>query len=82
MTNKLKINTVEKIAKTIIFISIILALSLFAFILFSELSGKSVSIDCNCPSFGLLINTAILVLLLVTGYEFIRTYRNAAKKNK
>jgi len=82
MPHKLGINTIEKTAKTIILISIILTLSFFIFVLFSELSGKSVSIDCNCPFFGLLINIAILVLIFVSVYEFIRTYREAAQKNK
>jgi uncharacterized membrane protein (DUF373 family) len=82
MMHKLKINTVEKIAKTIIYISIILSIFFVASILLYELQGKSVSVDYNFPFFGLLINIAILVLILVSVYEFIRTYREAAKKNK
>lgn len=82
MIHKLSINTIEKAAKIIIFISIISVLSFIVFILFFELSGKSVSIGYNCPTFGWLINTSILVLILVSVYEFIRTYREAIEKNK
>ncbi len=76
------INDIEKTAKAVIYISIALILLFIAFISFSELSGKNVSTGFNFPYFGLLINIAILVLILVSIYEFIRTYRNPTQKNK
>jgi hypothetical protein len=82
VTDKWNINIIEKTAKIIIFISIILILFFAAFILFSELSGKKILMGYNCPIFGWLINASILLLVLVSVHEFIRTYREAIKNNK
>jgi hypothetical protein len=76
------INNIEKTAKAVIYSSIALILLFIVFIVFSELSGKSISTDCNFPYFGLLINIAILILILVSIYEFIQNYRNATHKHR
>jgi hypothetical protein len=60
---KLEINTVEKIAKTVILIPAILGLIFIIFIYYSELSGKSISVGGNYLIFGLLINIGLLMAL-------------------
>jgi len=80
MIHKLEINTIEKVAKTIILIPTILGLIIIILIFYSELNGKSVSIGGNYVAFGLLINFGILMLIYVSIREFIRTYKETKEK--
>lgn len=62
----------------------VLALAFFIIILFSQISGKNVSIGVNYPSLGmflgLLANIGVLMLIFVSVIEFIRAYRKAYNK--
>lgn len=78
--NKLEINTIEKIAKTVILISAILGMIFIIFIYYSELSGKSISIEGNYLIFGLLINIGILILIYTSVSGFIKAYKAAEGK--
>ncbi|NLK31286.1 MAG: hypothetical protein GX302_00160 [Methanosarcina flavescens] len=78
--NKLEINTIEKIAKTVILISAILGMIFIIFIYYSELSGKSISIEGNYLIFGLLINIGILILIYMSVRGFIKAYKEAERK--
>ena len=82
INTKVEVNTIEKIAKAVVLIPAILMLSIFLFALFSELSGKSVSIGGDYRVLGFLIDIGILMLIYVSVHEFIRTYREAVQKNK
>jgi hypothetical protein len=77
---KLEINTVEKIARTVILIPVILGLIFVIFIYYSELSGKSISIGGNYLIFGLLINIGILILIYTSVSGFIKAYKAAERK--
>ena len=77
---KLEINTVEKIARTVILIPVILGLIFVIFIYYSELSGKSISIGGNYLIFGLLINIGILILIYMSVSGFIKAYKEAERK--
>ena len=78
MTYKLELKSLEKAGKIIVLIWAILTLSFFTVALFSQLSGKNVSIGCSCPFLGLLINVGILMLIFASVCELIRTYRETA----
>ena len=74
------INIIENAAKTIIYIWIALVLFLVTYILFFDLSGKSVSFGFNCFNFGFLVNIALLALILISIYAFFMSYRKATQK--
>jgi hypothetical protein len=80
MRHKLRINTIEKIAKTLIFVPLMLLLSLLLLTLYFSYTGKSLPIDGNYSILGLLINIGVLMLIFISIFEFIRTYRGKAKK--
>lgn len=86
MKCKLEINIIEKVGKILIFIPAIIMLSLFILALYSTSSGKDLSVSINDPVSGLLFNLSIkigfLILIFVSIYEFIRTYREAVKRDK
>ncbi|MDD3874660.1 MAG: hypothetical protein PHW84_13585 [Methanosarcina sp.] len=78
--HKLEIDTIEKIAKTVILIPAILGLIFIIFIFYSEFSGRNVSIGGNYLVFGLLINIGILMLIYVSVREFISAYKETKEK--
>lgn len=84
MTYTWVLKNLEKMGKVIVLSYIILALSFFTIVLFSQISGKNVSIGVNCSFLGmflgLLVNIGILTLIFVSIIEFIRAYREAANK--
>lgn len=81
-TYKLSLKNIEKAGKIIVLSYMILALAFFTIVLFSQISGKNVSIGFNSPFLGiflgLLANIGILMLIFVSVIEFIRAYRKAA----
>jgi hypothetical protein len=80
--HKLEIDTIEKIAKTIILVPTAIIFIFFLFVLFSELIGKTIYISGNYLIISLLINIGILMLIYVSVYKFIITYRKTSKDNK
>ena len=84
MTYKLSLKNIEKTGKVIVLSYMILALAFFIIVLFSQISGKNVSVGFNYPFLGmflgLLANIGILMLIFVSFVEFIRAYRKAANK--
>lgn len=81
-TYKLSLKNIEKAGKIIVLSYMILALAFFTIVLFSQISGKNVSIGFNSPFLGiflgLLANIGILMLIFVSVIEFIRAYRKAS----
>lgn len=84
MTYKLSLKNIEKAGKIIVLSYMILGLAFFTIVLFSQISGKNVSVGFNYPFLdmflGLLANIGILMLIFVSVVEFIRAYRKAANK--
>ena len=80
----LDLKNFEKTGKIIVLIYMILALSFFTIVLFSQISGKNVSIGGNYPFLGMLLgllaNIGILMLISVSVLEFIRAYKKASNK--
>lgn len=78
------LKNIEKAGKIIVLGYIVLALAFFTIVLFSQISGKNVSIGGNYPFLGMLLgllaNIGILMLIFVSVVEFIRAYRKASNK--
>lgn len=84
MLYRLNLKNIENAGKIIVLSYMVLALAFFTIVLFSQISGKNVSIEGNYPFLamllGLLANIGILMLIFVSVIEFIRAYREAANK--
>lgn len=82
MMYKFKVDKIEKIAKAIILISLIITVSFFIFVFYSEFTGKHLSIGGNYLIISLLVNIGFFMLIFVSVHELIKNYREVAKKQK
>lgn len=84
MPYRVDLKNIEKAGKIIVLSYMVLSLAFFIIILFSQISGKNVSIGGNYPFLGMLLgllaNIGILMLIFVSVVEFIRAYRKASNK--
>lgn len=80
MMCKFKVDKIEKIAKAIILISLFITVFFFIFVLYSEFSGKHLSIGGNYLIISLLVNIGFFMLILISVHELIKNYREASKK--
>lgn len=55
-------------------------MSFFIFVLYSEFTGKHLSIGGNYLIISLLVNIGFFMLILISVHELIKNYREASKK--
>lgn len=79
MMDKFKINMIEKIAKAIILLSLFITMSFFILVLYSEFTGKHLSIGGNYLIISLLVNIGFFVLILISVHELIKNIKKFLK---
>lgn len=80
MMCKFKVDKIEKIAKAIILLSLFITMSFFIFVLYSEFTGKHLSIGGDYLIISLLVNIGFFMLILISVHELIKNYREVSKK--
>jgi hypothetical protein len=70
-----KICKIKKIAKAIILVPLIITVSLFIVVFYSEFTGTHLSIGGNYPIIILFVNIGLFILIIISLYELSKNMK-------